>query len=195
MKKPLLFALALPLLFASRAHAGALPEGCGDDSVQFKIKTAKGQSAPAPEPGKAQIIFIQSLDGAFDSQPSSRFAIDGAWAGANRGPSFFAVSVAPGTHHVCASRQTSVRAEKENVGVATLNAEAGKVYVYEFKITRAEVGAAAMNAGAMLPGQYRGSMTAKPKDTMDLASFTELSSEQAQALLKSAALATSTAKN
>jgi hypothetical protein len=58
--------------------------------------------------------------------------MDGAWVGANHGDSWFAVSVAPGEHHLCATLQSSF--VNQRMELAHLQAEAGKVYYYRTRL-------------------------------------------------------------
>jgi hypothetical protein len=123
-----------------------------------------------------------------------RFAVDGKWVGADRGASYFAVSVPPGPHTICTERQSSIHDEKDEGGMSTLHAEAGKTYFYEARVVRTEVGAAARQGGSSLPGQYPGSMTAKENPTMDSVVFKDLSAEEGPAHLNHLSLSTSTVK-
>jgi hypothetical protein len=144
--KPRLVVLLLcaSLLAAVQARATILPDSCGDDNIKFDVKVkalAEGKPNPAPAPpeaGKAQIIFIENLDtnGAFFTTPSIRFGMDGKWVGATRGNSYFAVTVDPGVHHVCANWQSGTEDESRQVGIEKFTAEAGKIYYYQVKLAR-----------------------------------------------------------
>jgi len=117
-----------------------LPDACGDPKVNFDVKTEKDQPAPAPpEPGKAQIVFIQTSKKMFNCgmgdafsfgklgcNAGARYGVDGAWAGATKGNSYFTLSVEPGVHHLCAVLGKEIDAE-------SLTVEAGKVYYYQAK--------------------------------------------------------------
>ena len=179
----LLFALSLS--FAVTAHA-TLPGGCGNEAVQFKVKTDKSQAVPlTAEPNKARIVFVQTLDGEpFASGPLSRFGVDGSWVGATKGSSYFAISVDPGMHTICASRQSGIAAERENVGTAKINARAGQTYYLNFKVSRNEVGPAQGHAAGQSLGYASPDMTSKPRDTIDTAEFSALDSAKAEPLLK-----------
>ncbi len=129
--------LTASLAFAAHARATVLPDACGDDSVQFDVKTQDNQPPPAPPPaGKAQIVFIEN-----EKQPigaifvklmyaTVRFGMDGAWVGANYNNSYFTVTVDPGVHHLCASWQSALSRIEKNVDVASFTAEPGKVYYF-----------------------------------------------------------------
>ena len=138
--KPALFVLLLcaSLLAVVQARAKTvLPEACGEDKVKFDVTTRNGQPEPAPpEAGKAQIVFIETLDGCPGcSTPAMRFGGDGAWAGANKGNSYFTVDVWPGEHHLCAAWQGSFGESKQEPRWVNFAAAAGKVYYFEAKVT------------------------------------------------------------
>jgi hypothetical protein len=94
--------VTLLLMLTGIARAQMWPAGCGKDDVQFKVKTDKKQPVrSSPEAGKAQIIFVEAVKGPFGTAPIARFGVDGAWVGADRGTSYFVVSVDPGEHQLC----------------------------------------------------------------------------------------------
>jgi len=183
------------ILFATiQASASTWPDACGKDSTQFKVKTSKKQAElVAPEAGKALIIFTESVNGDFASEPVARFGIDGSWVGANKGASYFAVSVAPGEHHLCAVRQSGAKSDRVNVGEATVKAEAGNVYYYDFKITRTAVGSPKENGGGGLPGTPH-DMTAKEPETVDTVAFVVLDEKEGKHRLNVSPQSISTAK-
>lgn len=63
-----------------------------------------------------------------------RFGMDGAWVGANYGNSYFAVTVDPGIHHLCASWQSSLGTLKKNVDLTSFTAEPGQVYYFAAQV-------------------------------------------------------------
>ena len=195
LKQVRILTFALACVSAVAAHA-ALPQGCGNDATQFKVKTDKAQGVSlTPEAGKAKIVFVQTLDGeAFAGAPITRFAVDGTWTGATKGSSYFAISVDPGMHTVCASRQSGASSEKANVGMVKVNAQAGQTYYYNFKITRSEVGAAQGHAAGQSLGYSTPDMTAKPRDTVDTAEFNTLDADKAEPLVKRMQVSTSSPK-
>ena len=177
-----------------QASASTWPDACGKDSTQFKVKTSKKQAElVAPESGKALIIFTESVSGDFASDPVARFGIDGAWAGANKGASYFAVSVAPGEHHLCAVRQSGAKSDRINVGEATVKAEAGNIYYYDFKITRTAVGSPKENGGGGLPGTPH-DMTSREPESVDSVAFVALDEKEGKHLMNVSPQSTSTAK-
>jgi hypothetical protein len=108
--------------------------GCGPSDVRFDVKTATGQHAlPAPDSGKALIIFLQD-DARFESipRPTTRFGIDGTWVGATHSNSYFYTSVVPGEHHLCANWQSKgvlIGASRSTAAMQFI-AEAGKIYSF-----------------------------------------------------------------
>ncbi len=60
--------------------------------------------------------------------PTTKYALDGSWVGAGHGDSWFAVAVAPGEHHVCATLQSSF--VDQRVELAHFSVDAGKSYFY-----------------------------------------------------------------
>lgn len=192
--------VTLLLMLTGIARAQMWPAGCGKDDVQFKVKTDKKQPVrSSPEAGKAQIIFVEAVKGPFGTAPIARFGVDGAWVGADRGTSYFVVSVDPGEHQLCASRQSAARSEKQDVGKATVHAEAGQVYYYVFKIDRIEIGIrrTADGGGAGMGGSLPNTpdMTARDLPTTDSVDFTTLTEDEGKSLVKIAAVSTSVPKH
>jgi hypothetical protein len=195
--------VVLVAMLAGTAGAQMWPAACGKEDVQFKVKTDKKAPVPgAPEAGKAQIIFVEAVKGPFGTAPVARFGVDGAWVGADRGTSYFVVSVDPGEHQLCASRQSPVRSERQDVGKATVHAEAGQVYYYKFKIERIEIGyrstadggGAGMGGGGSMVGNTP-NMTARDLPTTDSIDFTTLTEDEWKNVMKTAAASTSVAKH
>jgi hypothetical protein len=123
----------LPPVQALAKSKAILPDGCGDDSVNFDAKQEK-ESPPfaGPAAGKALIVFSESMPNEMRVQTTTRFGVDGAWAGATKGDSYFTLSVDPGEHNLCASMQSAPnRMKKTFTQMQTLTAEAGKVYYFE----------------------------------------------------------------
>jgi hypothetical protein len=192
--------VVLVVMLAGTARAQMWPAACGKEDVQFKVKTDKKQPVPsAPDAGKAQIIFVETVKGPFGTAPVARFGVDGSWVGADRGTSYFVVSVDPGEHQLCASRQSAARSEREDVGKATVRAEAGQVYYYEFKIDRIEIGTRKRGdgGGAGMGGTLPNTpdMTARDLPTTDSVDFTTLTEDEGKNLVKTAAVSTSVPKH
>jgi hypothetical protein len=124
------------LALGLHARCATLPGSCGNDKVQFDVKTLEHQPAPAPPAeGKAQIVFVENENQmvGFFSDATVRFAMDGAWYGADYGDSYFAVDITPGLHHVCASWQGLLG--RKNFDLAPLEAAPGKVYYFAAQVT------------------------------------------------------------
>ena len=130
------FLLCASLFQATQALAKSkaiLPDGCGDDSVQFDANQEKeNPGLPALAEGKALIVFSESMPNEMKVQTTTRFGVDGAWVGATKGDSYFTVTVDPGEHNLCASMQSApTRMKKTFTQMASITAEAGKVYYFE----------------------------------------------------------------
>lgn len=173
-----LLLLCASLIPAVSAHAkkAVLPDACGDDSVKFDVSTQKDAPPPAgPAEGKAQIVFIETVIkppaclGCGDF--TTRIGMDGAWVGANKEDTYFAFSVAAGEHHFCAAGKG-----KEDVGVTSFTAEAGKTYYYEVKRTL-----------KIQHGDGPGRPVTGSERTFD---FTQLTEDQGKYRVKASALAT-----
>jgi hypothetical protein len=199
MRRAIFFIVALTIALAGSASATVWPDACGKENAQFKVKTEKNAAVPiVADPEKATIVFVESTKGPFGTAPTARFGVDGAWVGADHGLSYFVVTVPPGKHHLCASRQSGVQAEKEDVGIAEVSAAAGEVYYYEFKIVRTEVGyrtrgdGGGAGAGGLLPSNPN--MTARDLPTIDSVEFTLLNEDEGRNRIKAAPVSKFVAK-
>jgi hypothetical protein len=108
--------------------------GCGPANLKFNVKTEADQhSVPNPEPGKALLVLLQD-DAHFGARPrpTTRFGVDGVWAGATHANSYFYVPIDPGEHHLCASWQSSqvLNPEARPTAAAHFTAELGKIYYF-----------------------------------------------------------------
>jgi hypothetical protein len=128
-----LLCTAAQAVFAASPQSPANATACGQQ-VSYRVSLDKKQHTPAqPEPGKALVYFIHDAGtGVVLAYPTTLYALDGAWVGANHGDSYFAVSVDPGVHHVCSALQSSFIDQR--VELAHLNAEAGKTYYYRTRL-------------------------------------------------------------
>ena len=121
------------LLFAQNAPtASASAPGCGPADTHFQVKTDPDRHPTIQaDGGKAVVYFLQD-DAEFLTRPrpTTRFGIDGEWAGATKSNSYFYVSVAPGEHHLCASWQSSEGFRVENTAAAHFTAGPGGVYFF-----------------------------------------------------------------
>jgi hypothetical protein len=121
------------LLFAASAFAqkpsGAATSACGPKDTSFDVKLDKTQHTLAePDPGKALVYFI------LENGAAARIGLDGAWVGANKNSSYFAVSVEPGEHHVCGDVRTPRGIPGVPVGLLHFTAEAGTVYYFDARV-------------------------------------------------------------
>jgi hypothetical protein len=193
--KSRLFVLLLcaSLFFSVQARAKTiLPDACGDDSVKFDVSMQKDRPVLAPPPdGKAQIVFVESWVKNMPSiggGPIVRFGMDGAWVGANKGDSYFALTVDPGVHHLCASVQTiSGRMKKNSVGMTSFTAELGKTYYYQFTFTQS----GGMVMGASGPGVTNGGGGMQVNYSFDFAAVPE---DEGKYHVKASQFATSSQK-
>ncbi len=109
------------------------PSSCGPAEMNFRVKLDPVQRGlMPPEAGKALVYFIHD-DGSGDGggSPTTKDAVDGSWAGANQGESWFAVAVAPGEHHVCAEVQSF---PGRRIELTHFIAEAGKSYFFRTRL-------------------------------------------------------------
>jgi hypothetical protein len=134
--------LCASLVLAAQARALPVPDACGDDAARFDVSMQIAQPAPtAPAAGKALLVFIEDQHNEpydpFDYSDTVRFALDGAWIGADRGNSYFVLDVAPGLHHLCASWQGKTRGATR-FDLAPVKAEPGKIYYFAAEVTDSE---------------------------------------------------------
>ncbi len=137
------FIVLLGVLFAGATSsvAATLPDACGSDQVKFSVKTQRSHSAvPDPAAGQAQVVFIEKMNeegmGAFclGCNVTTRVGVDGTWAGANKGDSYFTYAVTPGEHHLCVNWQSALRALASKAEALAFTAEAGKTYYFETSV-------------------------------------------------------------
>jgi hypothetical protein len=134
MKSALIALFFVASAFA-QAPLGVVTSACGADGGGFQVKLDKSQHTLAqPDPGKALVYFIQER-GADAFAATTKIGIDGAWVGANKNSSYFAVSVVPGEHHACASVQ-SYRGHPTTL--VHFTSEAGKVYFFDGRVVYGE---------------------------------------------------------
>jgi hypothetical protein len=106
-----------------KAAVSAAEAACGPRSAKFEVKTEPQHPAPERENGKALIYVIGGDAGVIS------FGLDGKWAGATDGRSYFFVSIDPGGHHLCAMTHTG-RIGSPWVFLHSLKAEAGATYYF-----------------------------------------------------------------
>jgi hypothetical protein len=127
MKRAAVVLLLVTAVWA-QGSSSSLPPACGADNVSFNVKEDSApQPLPPVESGKARVYFIQDDGpGGKYQHATVRIGVDGAWVGAYKHNSSFAISVDPGEHHVCAT----VQSEPWNLALAHFTAEAGKAYYF-----------------------------------------------------------------
>jgi hypothetical protein len=128
----LMFLAVTGLAHSQSAVPGA---ACGPEDVDFKVKLDNTHHAlTQPDPGKAQVYFIQDK-GAYSfgigGSVQTKIGLDGRWVGANRNNSYFSLSLEPGEHHLCAEIQSSLYAQIPEF--AHFTAEAGKVVYFRVR--------------------------------------------------------------
>ena len=148
------------------------------------VQAVANQPATLPPPaGDAQFVFVEEQNArASFHLVTVRYGVDGNWAGANYGDSYFVLNVAPGIHHLCVNAQ----GDKKAVGVTSFTAEAGKVYYYEASttVTRSGGGMVTMTgAGGTSTGMAAGSVN-------KFFQFTQLSEDEGRYRIKAWKLAT-----
>jgi hypothetical protein len=137
-RKEVMKTALVALLLAASAFAQAPPApptaACGPPGVSFKVKLDSSQhTLVQPDPGKARIYFFQDAGtNQTLGYPTVKIGLDGSWAGANHGNSYFSVSVDPGEHHVCVTLQSSLVAQR--VELAHFTAEPDKSYYYRTRL-------------------------------------------------------------
>jgi hypothetical protein len=132
---------AASLLSAQDQPATAGPT-CGAQDVWFNVKLERSQHAPAkPEPGKALVYFVQSIDKLVPITEvggiTTDIGVDGAWVGAVKNNSYFSVSLVPGEHHLCAKLQAHGWGKKPE-GFVHFTAEAGEIYYFQTRFIVAQ---------------------------------------------------------
>lgn len=138
-----IFAAAIAMLFFLIAVGASKPaaaqDACGSPRVKYTVKQVAAQPPPPqPEPGKALVFVVEHQV----STPAicvhcaiaTRVAVDGQWVGAGSGDSWFAFSLAPGPHHLCAMFQARFSSTAQDKYFAPLTVESGKTYYIETRV-------------------------------------------------------------
>lgn len=127
-----LFALFLCCSVAAVAMAKEteLPDSCGDPKAKFEVATHKSASAlPAPDAGKALIVFLEPNEANCLGCLTQRFAMDGQWVGATKKNTYFTLQVEPGQHHFCATGVT-----RNTIAIRSFDVEAGGTYFLQARL-------------------------------------------------------------
>jgi hypothetical protein len=174
----LLLAMPISLHAQDLRQTAAAKEACGDTEINFeKGDGLKVNPIPAEAgPGKA-LVYVFGVNDPVSATCIGqcgavvKVGLDAKWAGALWGNSLLLASVAPGTHHLCASWQTHEKSFAHLVALAPLVAEAGKTYYFAAHVSvgtnlggTADLGLQPVNEdeGKMLREAYPESR-AKPK--------------------------------
>jgi len=115
----------------AQGPSSRIASACGSRDVIFDVKLDASQHTLAqPEPGKAQVYFIQDSGLWGEKQHYTlKIGLDGAWVGAYKNNSYLTVSVEPGERHVCAGIQSNYSAGLV-LALTHFTAEPGKVYYF-----------------------------------------------------------------
>lgn len=128
-------ALAIVFLAASAfAQAQSSTAACGPKDTDLEVKLDKSKhTLTQPEPGKAQVYFIQDIGrvSCIGACVKTKIGMDGTWVGGVRHNSYFSISVEPGEHHMCATTGPAT-------ALLHFTAEAGKVYYFRTREFGAE---------------------------------------------------------
>ncbi len=121
------------------AKTPTLPPSCGPVKPAIRIQTSKHNHPPIPlAPGAATLVFVQRipvcLGCSADRVGVTRIGMDGSWVGGNKGNSYFAVTVAPGEHHVCAYWDTFELSGEDKLWLTDVTAQPGHTYYYKVEV-------------------------------------------------------------
>lgn len=108
---------------------------CGPDKIRFDLETTDfGHSVAVPETGKA-LVYVIGQDVSDARGIIARIGVNGNWIGAINGNSHLFFSVAPGENHLCANWQSIFAERSKRISLASVNAEAGKIYYFRMRLT------------------------------------------------------------
>ena len=140
-----LFAGAAPA--QDQAAIAKAKSACGPDEIHFDFQTTSGSpSIVEPEPGKAR-IYVIGRDNRWCGGCAiiARVGLNGVWVGAINGDSYLTVSIDPGEHHLCTNWQSQLSYRSNQVALANLTAEAGKIYYFRMRLLTQETGPALLD--------------------------------------------------
>jgi hypothetical protein len=133
----LVFMLKTAAFAQDPAAISAAQAACGPKGVKFDVKDDDSQhTVGQPEAGKALVYVIQDYGApnCVGGCITTKIGLDGAWIGANHRNSYFSFTVDPGEHHLCANWQSHLARLSQVVGLAHVNAEAGKIYYFRTRV-------------------------------------------------------------
>lgn len=119
---------------------------CGPAKIRFSAAAdATQHPVPQPEPDRALVFVVEDLGQCKDCYHGRyivsdvnaavvKIGADGSWVGADRGNSYLFFSVTPGEHHLCMNWQSRLETRSHAFAMASLVAEAGKVYYFRARV-------------------------------------------------------------
>jgi Protein of unknown function (DUF2846) len=138
--------IALLILLASPVFAQETPAtnnplwACGPAATQFDVTVAPPADVvpvQVPEAGKALVYVIRDVEqgDCFGAcKTTIRVGLDGAWAGATQGRTYFSFAVSPGEHHLCANWQSRRNDYSALTSLANFTAVSGETYYFRIRI-------------------------------------------------------------
>jgi hypothetical protein len=136
MSKVVILGIAISTLALYAQNGTPGSPGCGAPKEKFDVSTESSQSPARAEADQGLIYFIQD-DSSFNTRPrpTTRIGLDGTWAGATGGDSYYVFPVSAGIHHICASWQGSgpgrIAASVLGAGSSYLSKEAATSFTAE----------------------------------------------------------------
>jgi hypothetical protein len=100
-------------------------KACPAVDLKFTADTDK-TTHPTPEPPADKGLVYILRPTMYGNKIQTKLAVDGRWAGVNRGHNYFFMMLDPGDHYFCS--------KAENKSVLAVKVEAGKTYFVEQKI-------------------------------------------------------------
>jgi hypothetical protein len=130
------------------AVMAAESSACGPSSTTFAVSPDADQHpTPQPDSDKALVFVVEDLGQCADcysagsplavsdvSDAVTKVGADGVWVGANKGKSHFFFTTTPGEHHLCVNWQSRLSERAQAFAMASLTAEAGKVYYFRSRL-------------------------------------------------------------
>ncbi|HVX57113.1 MAG TPA: hypothetical protein VHA37_05250 [Candidatus Saccharimonadales bacterium] len=107
----------------------AAEAACGPVASRFDVDVVQSPSLREAPPGSATVYVIENAW--LRRSPTVRIAMDGKWVGATRGWTYLVLTVKPGEHHLCISKQTRSDKFDNNVALAPLQAQPGQTYYFQ----------------------------------------------------------------
>src|SRR5271169_5698938 len=147
MKSAFVLMLCAASAFAQdRTAVAAAESACGPAQTTFAVTVEGSQHpTPQPDPDKALVYVVEDLGQCVDCDGGRsiigdvtdalvKVGVDGSWIGANKGNSYLFFTTAPGEHHLCVNWQSRLAERARSFAMASLTAEAGKVYYFRIRV-------------------------------------------------------------